>query len=170
MDLLFPHHENEIAQWEGIIKKASINIWVHTGLVQIKKKKLSKTKKNYISINILLRKIKADTIRYYLLSKSYRKPLEFSFKKLIQCEKIIKKFYQLLEPLKRITNIKIIEHTIFEKKFLQAIANNIDTPTSLSVLHTLIKKIKEKMKRNENVLQFQKLFKYLANIIGLLLD
>jgi cysteinyl-tRNA synthetase len=77
-DLVFPHHENEIAQTEGLYNKTFARTWLHVGLVTIKKEKMSKSVGNTIKISELLKKLNPNVIRLFCLSAHYSKPLDYS--------------------------------------------------------------------------------------------
>ena len=77
-DLIFPHHENEIAQSEGLFNTAFAKVWLHVGMVTIKSEKMSKSAGNTIKISELLKKINPNIIRLFCLSSHYSKPLDYS--------------------------------------------------------------------------------------------
>ncbi len=81
-DLIFPHHEDEIAQSEAAYGKKMCNYWIHNGMVNIDKVKMSKSLGNFKTIKDLLKEYSGETIRYFVLSTHYRKPIDFSKKKL----------------------------------------------------------------------------------------
>src|SRR3989344_5816224 len=93
LDLIFPHHEAEIAQMESISgKKPLVRYWIHTGFLKINKTKMSKSLGNFSTIKDILKKYSPETIRYVFLSTHYRKPLDFSDKILenakLSCERL----------------------------------------------------------------------------------
>jgi len=93
LDLIFPHHEAEIAQMESISgKKPLVRYWMHTGFLKINKTKMSKSLGNFSTIKDILKKYSLETIRYVFLSTHYRKPLDFSDKILenakLSCERL----------------------------------------------------------------------------------
>lgn len=81
-DLIFPHHENEIAQTECVTGKAMANYWMHNGFITINSEKMSKSLGNFFLLRDILEKFDAETVRYYLLSVHYRSPLDFDDEKL----------------------------------------------------------------------------------------
>jgi cysteinyl-tRNA synthetase len=144
---------------------------MHIGLVTIKKKKLSKTEKNFTPIDQLLKEFHPDSIRYYLLTRNYRKPFEHSIEKLKKCETIIKKFHTLITVLeKNSSDTKIEQHTHYEQTITKSLANNFDTPTALATLHKYCNFIKKKktQQQKEQIKKMIKTFKFLANLLGLL--
>ena len=77
-DLIFPHHENEIAQSECANGCKFVNYWLHNGFVTINKEKMSKSLGNFLTIDDLLKKYDSNTIRFFILTNHYRMPVEFS--------------------------------------------------------------------------------------------
>jgi cysteinyl-tRNA synthetase len=109
-DLIFPHHENEIAQSETATGKPFAKYWLHNGLTRIKTKaasgewqdeKMSKSLGNIRTITELLEKRTGETIRAFVLGTQYRRPLEFSDEQLDNAAKSLETFYRLFERLKR---------------------------------------------------------------------
>jgi cysteinyl-tRNA synthetase len=92
-DLIFPHHENEIAQSEAATGRPLARYWVHNGFVQINSEKMSKSLGNFFTIRDILDKFLPETLRYFLLSSHYRSPLDFSFEGLEEAEKALRRVY-----------------------------------------------------------------------------
>jgi len=104
MDLIFPHHENEIAQSEAAFpgKGDFVRYWMHNGLIEVKEEKMSKSKgleENWILRN-LLKVYSPDTVKMYILSTHYRSPLEFSMEKLDEAERSLEKITNTLRNIK----------------------------------------------------------------------
>jgi cysteinyl-tRNA synthetase len=78
-DLIFPHHENEIAQSEAFSGRTFANYWIHNGFVNINKNKMSKSLGNFFTIREILEKVSPDVLRFFLLTSHYHKPIDFSF-------------------------------------------------------------------------------------------
>ena len=92
LDLVFPHHENEIAQSEGLHQKQFARYWVHNGFVNIGKEKMSKSLGNFFTLDDVFQQINPMVVRFYYLTHHYRAPLEFSFDTVFA----LKKTYQRL--------------------------------------------------------------------------
>jgi cysteinyl-tRNA synthetase len=92
-DLLFPHHENEIAQSEAASGKPFVKYWVHNGFITIDKEKMSKSLGNFFTIREVLDRFDPEVIRFFLLSTHYRSPIEFSDLLLQEAEASIDKYY-----------------------------------------------------------------------------
>jgi len=140
IDLIFPHHENEIAQSEALNGKKFANIWMHNGMVKIQGEKMSKSLGNLIKLKDAIKIFGVDLLRMWILSSHYRKPLLYD-------EKIINSFSK---PLKRIKDAKNKIPAAGEKKleskkefdeFNLALSNDLNTSVALSQIISLSKKI-----------------------------
>ncbi len=92
-DLIFPHHENEIAQSEAFTGKTFVRYWVHNGFITVDKEKMSKSLGNFFTIKEILAKFDAEAVRFFLLSTHYRSPIEFSDEQLKEAEASIDRYY-----------------------------------------------------------------------------
>ncbi len=98
-DLIFPHHENEIAQSEAASGKDFVKYWLHNGFVTINKEKMSKSLKNFVTINALLEHYDADTIRFFILTNHYRMPVEFNDEALLSAKTGFKRLQTALDEV-----------------------------------------------------------------------
>ncbi|MCX8027598.1 MAG: cysteine--tRNA ligase [Thermodesulfovibrionales bacterium] len=98
-DLIFPHHENEIAQSEAYTDKPFSKYWIHNGFITIDKEKMSKSLGNFFTIREILQKYDAEVVRCFLLSSHYRSPLEFSEEQLKEAESLLDRYYTTLERI-----------------------------------------------------------------------
>ncbi len=105
-DLIFPHHENEIAQSEAATGKPFARYWIHNGFVRINKEKMSKSLGNFFTLRDVLEKYNGETIRYFLLLTHYRSPIDFSFEGLDAAKEALNRYYNFIQRL---------ENTSFEK-------------------------------------------------------
>jgi cysteinyl-tRNA synthetase len=92
-DLIFPHHENEIAQSEAYTGRTFVKYWVHNGFITVDKEKMSKSLGNFFTIKEVLKKFDAEVVRFFLLSTHYRSPIEFSDEQLKDAEASIDRYY-----------------------------------------------------------------------------
>ena len=99
-DLIFPHHENEIAQTEAASGKNFANYWVHNGFVQVDAEKMSKSLNNFKTIRDILENYLPETLRYFLLTKHYRSPIDFTFDAMDESEKALKRVYEALAQVR----------------------------------------------------------------------
>jgi cysteinyl-tRNA synthetase len=98
-DLIFPHHENEIAQSQAFTGRTFVRYWMHNGFVNINREKMSKSLGNFFTIRDILEKYDAEAIRFFLLSTHYRSPIDFSNQNLEEATKTLDRFYHLLGDL-----------------------------------------------------------------------
>ena len=95
-DLIFPHHENEIAQSEGASGKPFVRYWLHNGFVNIDREKMSKSLGNILTIKEILRDYHPELVRLFLLSRHYRSPIDYSSQGMEEARKNLERFYQTL--------------------------------------------------------------------------
>ena len=100
-DLIFPHHENEIAQSEGAYDKALARYWIHNGFLNINQQKMSKSLGNFFTIGEILQDFDAAALRHYFLSSHYRSPMDFSRDGLEEAGKAIDRIYETIERTTR---------------------------------------------------------------------
>lgn len=144
-DLQFPHHENEIAQSCCANKGSNYaNFWIHNGFLTVNGDKMSKSLKNFITVRQLLDKgIDGITIRYFLLSTHYRKPLDFNQKALDDSHKSLLKFYKAIADID-FGNLKNYpnQDNDFLQKILQNLADDLNIAKVTALLHGFVKEIK----------------------------
>lgn len=137
-DLIFPHHENEIAQSECANGCKFVNFWLHNGFVTINKEKMSKSLGNFLTIDELLKKYDSNTIRFFILTNHYRMPVEFSDEALSSAKAGVKR----LLNAKRSEINENLDITASEeyKQFIQAMDDDLNTSKALAVLFELANK------------------------------
>ena len=100
-DLIFPHHENEIAQSQAATDKEFAKYWIHNAFVKINKEKMSKSLGNFFTIRDILKQFKGEELRYFLLTAHYRSPLDFSFEGLEAAREALNRFYNFMLRIKK---------------------------------------------------------------------
>lgn len=152
-DLIFPHHEDEIAQSEAATGKKFVKYWVHNGMVNIDNVKMSKSLGNFRTIRDLLKEYDGEVIRYFVLSTQYRKPIDFSKKALddakVSCERLKNIFLELEDDK------KINEESM--EKFKEAMNDDLNTPKALAILWQLIRD-KDAEGKVRTIKEFDKVF------------
>ncbi len=103
-DLIFPHHENEIAQSEGCTGCHFVDYWLHNGFITINSEKMSKSLNNFFLVKDVLEKYSGDALRYFLLSTHYRSPLDFSDDRLEEAEKNMEKLKDVIARVKELSS------------------------------------------------------------------
>jgi cysteinyl-tRNA synthetase len=140
-DLIFPHHENEIAQSEAVSSKQFVKYWVHNGFVTVNKEKMSKSLGNFFTLSDIFKKYDPMTVRYYLLTQGYRSPLDFSDESLNSAKNALAGLNEAYEKLAAkvktenpVTDAKLAD---IENKFYDALDDDFNTEKALACLHTL---------------------------------
>ncbi len=193
-DLIFPHHENEIAQSEACSGvKPFAKYWIHNGTVNLKGEKMSKSLGNFFTTRELLKKFNADEIRYFLLTKHYHSPIDFSLEEINQARVSLNKLLNTVKNMERILELK--EYTLPKKlfthedfvdrlksrreQFEEAMDDDFNSARAIGVLHELAKDINSfinspEFSLNETTQLLVKegydLFHKLAEIMGLKLE
>ncbi len=147
-DLQFPHHENEIAQSRCAHEGSGYaRFWIHNGFLTVNGEKMSKSLKNFITVNDLLsQNISGLAIRYLLLVTHYRKPLDYSKKSLDDAIKSIEKFYSVFEEVDLLQyqekEIVTLENSHLMRDILSYLADDLNAAKVFSLLHETVKEIK----------------------------
>ncbi len=153
LDLIFPHHEAEIAQMEAASgKKPMVNYWMHTGFLNVKGEKMSKSLGNFITINELLQEYSPEVFRFFVLSTHYRSPIDFSQKILDQSSKGLQRIYKFIESINDLLDKNILISLENDQKymdklvetriqFLDAMDNDFNTPAAFSSIFDLIRDV-----------------------------
>ena len=161
-DLIFPHHENEIAQSECANGCKFVNYWLHNGFVTINKEKMSKSLGNFLTIDDLLKKYDANTIRFFILTNHYRMPVEFSDEALTSAQAGVKR---MLNAKRTPVNENLdITQTEAYKQFVGSMDDDLNTSKALAVLFDLANKANKEEKD-----AFTILYK-LATVLGFSFD
>ena len=141
-DLVFPHHENEIAQSEALTGKRFVKYWIHNGLIKVNGQKMSKSLGNSLLLSDLLDKYSPDAIKFALLSASYRNDVNITDDLFPQAEKQIGEFYSTIAAVERSGLAASDEKTEVGERFDKAMGDDFNTALALSDLFGYFKKIK----------------------------
>jgi cysteinyl-tRNA synthetase len=174
LDLIFPHHEAEIAQMESATgKKPMVKYWMHTGFLNVKGEKMSKSLGNFITIGELLKEYDPQVFRYFVLSTHYRSPIDFSDEALMQSQNSLKRIHKVMETVDELLEsdildenkndgkyLKLLEDT--KKELLDAMDNDFNTPIALSALFNLVRDINKGI--NEEKIS-KNVFKEIKNLL-----
>lgn len=144
IDLIFPHHENEIAQSEGAGKKFA-RYWIHHGLLTINGQKMSKSLGNFITVQDCLNRYSSDALKILFLSTHYAHPVDYTEQKMQDAEKEIERIkilFHRIEQIKKAQRTKEEESisfvTLCKKKFEEEMDNDFNTPRALAAIFELI--------------------------------
>ena len=162
-DLIFPHHENEIAQNFGAFGCLMANYWVHNGLLLVDNQKMSKSIGNIISLDEILQKLDGEIIRYVLLSSHYQKTLNWTDQIVNQAKLALDRFYGALASA-----TEIYDDIDFESKVTVALCNNLNTPLALQQLMEITDQIYKTDNQQERN-RLCSILKKEAEILGLLM-
>jgi cysteinyl-tRNA synthetase len=157
-DLQFPHHENEIAQSEGVHDCTMANYWIHNGFVRVDDEKMSKSLGNFFTIREVLQKYDAEVIRFFILRAHYRSPLNYSDKHLDDAKAALTRLYTALRGAE-LNSVDINWSNPQAKRFKEAMDDDFNTPEAMAILFDLAK-----TKTSESL----SLLKGLGAVIGLL--
>ncbi len=171
-DLIFPHHENEIAQSEAYSGKKFVNYWIHNGFVNINQEKMSKSLGNFFTIRDILDQYDAEVVRFFLLSTHYRSPIDFSDANLKDARAGLDRFYTMKEGILKFLAgknpstakpeevVEVADRTTYEKiknlpkAFEEAMDDDFNTAFAVGLIYDLVRDINkflaEADKKNED--------------------
>jgi len=161
-DLLFPHHENEIAQSEAFTGKPFATYWVHNGFITIDKEKMSKSLGNFFTIKEVLDKFDPEVLRFFVLSTHYRSPIEFSDEQLREAESSVDRYYTTVIRIHDFPEQNMEERDdfskagkffseiirVFKEKFESALDDDFNTALALGHVFELIKETNRFLDKN----------------------
>jgi len=157
-DLIFPHHENEIAQSECAHGEIFSNYWVHNGFVTVEGNKMAKSEGNFVTVNQLKDRYQGEVIRLTMMLTHYRQPLNWTEENLKESKKILDKWYSFISTLEtKDLNLKDISNEV-----LKSLYDDINTPQAIAALHKIFKDCKDSDQNSIN------LFLNSAQFIGLM--
>lgn len=167
-DLLFPHHENEIAQSEAATGEKFANLWMHNGPLRVDNVKMSKSLDNFFTVREVLKKYDAEVVRHLLIASHYRSPINYSELSLKQSAAALERLYIGLQGVD-VASAKSLTNSRFEKAFLKAMDDDFNTAEAFGVLFDLVKELnKEKAAGTELAGQLGALLVKLGAILGVL--
>ncbi|WP_220718341.1 cysteine--tRNA ligase [Agarivorans litoreus] len=167
-DLAFPHHENEIAQSCCAHKTNYVNYWMHSGMVQVNKEKMSKSLGNFFTIKDVLEVYDPETVRYFLLSGHYRSQLNYSEDNLKQSRSALERLYTALRGIELVAVDEQVA-AAYREPFKAAMDDDFNTPEALPVLFELAKEINRVKESNAMLAgQYASLLIELSAVLGIL--
>jgi len=137
-DLVFPHHENEIAQSEAATGKQYANAWMHAGAVRVDGEKMSKSLGNFFTIREVLEKYHPEVVRYLLVASHYRSPINYSEDSLKEAKGALDRFYN---GLKGLPEVAPAGGDAFVERFGAAMDDDFNSPEACSVLFEMIREV-----------------------------
>src|SRR3990172_291274 len=181
-DLIFPHHENEIAQTESLTRKPFARYWVHNGMLQLSGEKMSKSLGNLVTVEEFLRAHEADALRMMILNSGYRSPLTFNEEVIGQAKRALERLRGALRPAappdvtrdgyQAVENLQVqMEKT--RTGFIQAMDDDFNTAGALGQLFYLVRSINQARDSGASVDKLgeaQDLLRELTDVFGLRLE
>lgn len=144
-DLIFPHHENEIAQSEALTGKSFVKYWVHNGLIKVNGQKMSKSLGNSLLMSDLLEKYSTEAIKLALLSTNYRNDINVTDDLFVEAEKHLYDFYKVFADAEK-SGVEIDgEYPEIDEEFDAAMSDDFNTALALSQLYGYFKEIKKEL-------------------------
>lgn len=184
-DLIFPHHENEIAQSECCNGIRFANYWLHNGYINVNSEKMSKSLGNFFTVREIAEKYGYEPIRYLMISSHYRSPINYSEEIIVQCKAALERLYNFkqnlsfaLENSKNQTeSIKTnpINLKLYKNKFMDAMDDDLNTADAISVIFELVKDVNTNVLPKSNfdkiiISEIINLFDELTYILGILYE
>lgn len=167
-DLMFPHHENEIAQTIAATGDKFSNLWMHNGPLRVDNEKMSKSLNNFFTVREVLEKYDSEVVRHLLIASHYRSPINYSEDSLKLSVSALERFYIALKDL-NIEDAKALTNSEFEKAFFKAMDDDFNTPEAFSVLFAMVTEInKQKADNPDRANQLGALLVKLGEILGVL--
>lgn len=167
LDLVFPHHQNEIAQSEAANGCKMVNTWMHVGYVQVNQEKMSKSLGNFFTIREILETYDPEVVRYFMLASHYRSPISYSTENLASAELALQRFYLSLRDL---PNSLEPTSNDYEARFTAAMNDDFNTPEAIAVLFDMARQVNCLKKANQREMAggLATQVRRLAGILGLL--
>ena len=178
-DLVFPHHENEIAQSEALFGEKFVKYWIHNGFVDINNEKMSKSLGNFTMIKDVLKQYSPEVIRLFLLSKHYRSPIDYSEESMREVSQGLDRIYAFLERLETVgANRPVSQTGPLWEKFYKAMNDDFNSAKGMACIFEAVKNGNKVLdsapkKIDETILQALSLdhndIKAAGNILGVFL-
>ncbi|MBQ8444350.1 MAG: cysteine--tRNA ligase [Clostridia bacterium] len=171
-DLIFPHHENEIAQSEAYSGKQFVKYWIHNGLIKVNGQKMSKSLGNSIILEDLKKQYHPEVVKFALLQNSYRSDLNITDEVFAQAEKHIYNFHKVLKEVENNFNVNAkVVNTEIEKTVMDALNDDFNTSKALSYIFEIIKKMQKKIVgKDDSVVADYNGLKNAYKILGLFIN
>ncbi|SFR41148.1 cysteinyl-tRNA synthetase [Marinobacter gudaonensis] len=168
-DLLFPHHENEIAQSECATGHTFVNTWMHAGAIRVNKEKMSKSLGNFFTIREIMEKYPAEVVRYFLVSSHYRSQVDYSEDNLAEAGRTLTRLYHALRGVvpAKAADVPEGEHDV---RFAEAMDDDFNTAGAIAVLHAVANEINQFRRdgREDDAKRSAAVLVRLGGVLGLL--
>jgi cysteinyl-tRNA synthetase len=171
-DLIFPHHENEIAQSEGAYDRPLARYWIHNGFLNINQEKMSKSLGNFFTIREILEEFDAAALRHYFLSSQYRSPMDFSKEGLIEAARATDRIYETIERMNR--SVAGIDQAVPDPALIESFRREMDddfnTPRALALIFDEVRAVNRLLddKKSKGIETRAAALRVICDILGLL--
>ncbi|MGB3726553.1 MAG: cysteine--tRNA ligase [Glaciecola sp.] len=166
-DLIFPHHENEVAQSCCAFDTKYVNTWMHAGMVQIDDVKMSKSLGNFFTLRDVLKQHNPETLRFFLMSAHYRSQLSYSQDNIDQAKASLERLYNALRMVEPNNDVDI-SHGGYLAKFEAAMNDDFNMPVAISVLFDVVKDLNKQDKHSNAAKDLAGVLRKLGGILGVL--
>ena len=168
-DLLFPHHENEIAQSECATGHTFVNTWMHAGAIRVNREKMSKSLGNFFTIREIMETYPAEVVRYFLVSSHYRSQVDYSEENLAEAGRTLTRLYHALRGVlpAKAADVPETEH---DQRFAEAMDDDFNTAGAIAVLHAVANEINQHRRdgREDDAKRSAAVLVRLGGVLGLL--
>ena len=167
-DLIFPHHENEIAQSESYSQTQPFaRYWMHNGLLSINEDKMSKSIGNVITVSEALSQFSPPALRLFFLSSHYRSPLVYSIQNINAQERAIERIRNAAAPRDGSANGEALDASEYKSVFVEAMDDDFSTPRALAAIFDLSREINRAAEQSKDVSAAQQTLRELVDILGI---
>jgi cysteinyl-tRNA synthetase len=149
-DLLFPHHENEIAQSECATGHAFANTWMHAGAIRVNKEKMSKSLGNFFTIREIMETYPAEVVRYFLVSSHYRSQVDYSEDNLVESARSLTKLYNALRGITPLAS-DAVELTAHDTQFTERMDDDFNCAGAMAILHAIAGEINQHRRDGDEI-------------------
>jgi cysteinyl-tRNA synthetase len=179
-DLVFPHHENEIAQSEGATGKPFVKYWLHNGFVNVNQEKMSKSLGNFFTIRDILKSYDPEVLRFFILTAHYRSPIDFSDQNLQEARLGLSRFYEALQVALEVLDASPASDSVseagktLEAAFREAMDDDFNTAAAIGHLFEAVRTINRLVtekgfrKNREKLAEVRALYETLLKLGGVL--
>ncbi|MBN2795005.1 MAG: cysteine--tRNA ligase [Clostridia bacterium] len=181
-DLVFPHHENEVAQSEAYTGKTLANYWMHNGYINIENKKMSKSEGNFFTVREILEQYDSEVVRFFLLSVHYRHPVNFSRELVQSAASGLERIYTARDNMIHLMNTAVEMITEEEKaliegyqkhksKFIEALDDDFNTADGIAAIFELVRDLNKDTNETSSrqfILESMDLLNELTGVLGIL--
>ena len=171
MELVFPHHENEVAQTESYTGvRPMARFWMHNGLMRLGDEKMSKSLGNLVEVSEALERYSADALRLFFLSSHYRSPLMYSAEGVEAQERAAERLRNAAEPTEEPDANGSLDPSPFVDRFTESMDDDMNTPRAMAALFDLVREINRASENGAGTARARERLRELAGVLGLTLE